>query len=128
MLIKICALSLVCTAAYLILSALGAQISFGAKLASTVLIGGALAVMAEPVIAEILSFSKDHEELGRYAGTVLRAVGIAVLSRLCADICRDCGESTLASGVEIALRLEILVLCIPLVREIIGAAFEMMDF
>lgn len=128
MLIKICALSLVCAAAYLILSALGSQISFGAKLASTVLIGGALAVMAEPVISEILSFSKAHEELGRYAGTVLRAVGIAVLSRLCADICRDCGESTLASGVEIALRLEILVLCIPLVREIIGAAFEMMDF
>ena len=49
-----------------------------------------------------------------------------LLSKLCADVCRDMGENTVGGGIELGGRLAILSLCIPLIGELMGYARELM--
>ena len=53
---------------------------------------------------------------------LLRGLGVALLTQICTDVCRQSGEATLANGVEMAGKAELLLLCLPLLRELIEAA------
>ena len=62
-----------------------------------------------------------------YLDIMLRALGIALISQITSGICRDCGEESVAGAVEFATKLEILVLCIPLISRIIEYAGEIVS-
>lgn len=53
-------------------------------------------------------------------GVMLKGLGVALLSRFCSDICRDCGEQTLASGVESVGRIVIFSLSLPMLMDILA--------
>lgn len=61
-----------------------------------------------------------------YVATMLKGLGVAFISEICAGICRDFGKSTLADGVELAGKLEIILLCVPMITEIVGTASELL--
>ena len=52
----------------------------------------------------------------------VKALGITYLTSSAADLCRSLGESSVASAVETAGRAEILLLCVPLLRELVDLA------
>ena len=54
-----------------------------------------------------------------YGTLMLKSLGIGLVVRLTGDICRDSGEEALASGVEMAGKIEILLLCLPLLQELL---------
>lgn len=56
---------------------------------------------------------------GDIRSTVLRAVGIALIAELGAQLCRDAGESALAGRVALIERLSILALCAPLLSRLV---------
>lgn len=60
-------------------------------------------------------------------GVMLKALGIALLARICSDICRDCGESGLAFGVESVAGVVIFSLSLPVLAEILGFASELLS-
>ena len=66
------------------------------------------------------------EERSRYATILLKALGIAFLTHYTAELCRECGEGGLAGGVETVGRIEILLLCIPLMEEILFTAEQLL--
>ena len=49
-----------------------------------------------------------------YVATMLKGLGVAFISEICAGICRDFGKNTLADGVDLAGKLEIILLCVPM--------------
>ncbi len=49
-----------------------------------------------------------------YVLILMKALGICIVSQLSADCCRDCGESALASQIEIIARISLLVISLPL--------------
>ena len=59
-------------------------------------------------------------------GVMLKGLGVALLGRFCADICRDCGEQTLASGVESVGRIVIFSLSLPMLSDILSLAGEIL--
>ena len=61
----------------------------------------------------------DTCSFGDYFKVMLKGLGIAYLSCIGADMCRDCGENQLANRIELAAKTEILVLSLPLVKELI---------
>ena len=61
---------------------------------------------------------------GVFAEAVLRAVGL--IAEFCAAFCRDLGENTVAEGVLLFGKLEILVLALPLVDELIEIVGELL--
>jgi stage III sporulation protein AD len=58
---------------------------------------------------------------------MLKAAGVAVVSRFCADVCRDCGESSLASGVESVGRAVMIAMCIPIVADVLKLAADVLE-
>ena len=57
---------------------------------------------------------------------LIKALGIAFLTEVASGICRDGGEASLATWVETAGKLEILILSLPLVEHILDAAKELL--
>lgn len=95
------------------------------RLATTVLFAGAVLSLASPLVAFLREMSATAG-VATYAVFLLKALGIAVLTQCAADICRDAGESGIAGGVELAGKAEILLLCLPLIGEILATANKLL--
>ncbi len=54
----------------------------------------------------------------------LKALGIAYISGFVADSCRDCGQSSLAGVSELAGRVAIFILSVPLLENVLKAALK----
>lgn len=61
-----------------------------------------------------------------YLTTVFKILGIAYLASFCSEICRDSGESNIASKVEFAGKILILVLAIPILMGVLNAILKLM--
>ena len=62
------------------------------------------------------------------AGPLLRALGIATICELTAIFCQDLGEQSIAEGVRLFGRLEILILSLPLLDKVLDIAKELLEF
>ena len=58
-----------------------------------------------------------------HADTILRALGITYLTCTASDICKSAGEAAVGNYIELAGRIEILLLCLPLFRDLTNLAF-----
>lgn len=123
--IKVCFFAVICIAASVTLRQLRPEFPAFLRIASVVAIGSLAVSVILPIVTYLASLF-DGDTIGNYGGMVLKALGTAFLVQICADICRDSGEGSLASGVELIGKLEILLLCIPLLEDILGSVREVM--
>lgn len=56
---------------------------------------------------------------------VLKTLGISILSRITAELCRDAGESGLAAAVEVAGGACALLVCLPLFEAVLGVVLDL---
>ncbi len=96
------------------------------RIAIILLFGTALLTAAEPLLQTVQGLTVG-KELGVSIEPLFKAVGIAVLTESCADICRESGESGIAKGVELAGKVEILLLCIPLINQILDMTRTLLE-
>ena len=97
------------------------------RLGASVLLVGAALLLYAPVLSRVRTlFSQTGA--GEYADLVLRALGIALICELTAIFCRDLGENSLADGVQLFGKLEILVLSLPLVDKVLEMAKELLQY
>ena len=89
------------------------------KLALSAVFLGAAVGSAIPLF-EYLSGLIDKSPLSSFRGLLFSAFGAALLCHLTAEICRECGEGGVAGFAELAGKIEILILCLPLVKEILS--------
>ena len=61
----------------------------------------------------------NTNDYGDYFKVMLKGLGVAYLSGIGADLCRDCGEQQLAGRIEFAAKAEILIIAFPLVRGLV---------
>lgn len=57
---------------------------------------------------------------------VLKTLGISILSRIAAELCRDAGESGLAAAVEVAGGACALLVCLPLFEAVLGLILDLL--
>lgn len=75
--------------------------------------------LGAPLLAEIRSlFERAGIELA-YVSILLRTLAAALVTRSCADLCRDGGSQALASAVETAGAVAALVIALPLLRAVV---------
>ncbi len=58
---------------------------------------------------------------------MIKSLGIALVGRICADICKECGEGGLAQGVELVSGAVIFSLSLPILSEILGFASDVLS-
>lgn len=80
-----------------------------------------------PVIEQINSFVSSAEIDSTYAPVLIKTVGICFLCQFTADSCRDCGQSSLASKVELASKISIIVTALPLFENILNTAVGLIE-
>lgn len=125
-LIRACAIALICAVGALILKGINSQSVSALRVCGVAAVFGMAAVAAGAIFSQTAELI-DMSEVGEYTILMLKALGLALLSGIGADICRDCGESTVATGVETVGNLAILSLCIPLFSELIGYAQTLLE-
>lgn len=57
---------------------------------------------------------------GEYFSVMLKGLGVALLTQMGSELCRDSGEELLASRIEFAGKIEILLISLPLVKSLIA--------
>lgn len=81
-------------------------------------------------ISPFISFLKDVADgsgVAEYFRLMIKALAISLCCRMSADICRDCGEASLASRVELAGKVSIVVTSIPIVEQLFDIAKDLMQ-
>ena len=91
-----------------------------------------LATLYLTVINEIGSVfsafaSLGGERLSEYTKEVVKLVGVGYVYGISSDICSELGESGLASALNIAGRVEIIVIILPFVKRIIELVGELVS-
>ena len=119
--LRICGGALLCVVAIVVLRQLGRDGALSLQWTGIVLLAGAGLIMLQP----LLSFAGElaaSSGIGETASLLLRALGVAMLTQLCADLCRQSGEGTIATGVETAGRAQLLLMALPKLQELLAAA------
>ena len=125
--VQIAGLALLCVALILCLKEMRASLAFPARLAAAILLFGAALALYIPVLERIRALFALSGAVD-FATPILSAAGIALICELTASFCRDLGENTVANGVLLFGKLEILVLCLPLVDDVLEIAKELLKF
>ena len=97
------------------------------RMAVTVVSMGIILSMAGTVITYVTDLTEGTGALdGATWSLLLKALGIAFLTETAASICRDSGEASLAGWVEMAGKLEILLLAFPLIRTVLDTVASLL--
>jgi stage III sporulation protein AD len=90
----------------------------------TIASGVLLFIMVLPELAYAVGVFTQLSELMdggfRYVGLVLRVIGVAYMAELGASVCTDAGESAIAAKIDLAGRLIIIVMAMPIVIDIVS--------
>lgn len=55
---------------------------------------------------------------GDYIAALIKSLGIAIITQIAADICRDGSNTALADKIELGGKVVILIICIPMIKSI----------
>ncbi len=120
--LKICGVAILAAVAVSVLGAIAPSsggLITALRAAGTVLALGGVVMLIFSVLESLSALTEDVAE--EYISVMVRGLGICVLCRVCSDICRDCGQVTLASAVESAGKVGMILLAMPTVIKMINA-------
>lgn len=90
------------------------------RVACALLFLGGILSMTATVLSYVTELAEGTGALdGETWQILLKALGVAFLTEVAASICRDSGEGGLAGWVELAGKLELLLLAFPLIRMVL---------
>ena len=115
---EICAMGLAVTLILVVVRGGNPAFDLPMKRATVILFASLLLSLASPLFT-YLQRLMETTAVKPYAEILLRALGVAALTEVAGGICRECKEGTVGIFVELAGRLEILILCLPLMEEIL---------
>ena len=123
---KVCALSVLCAVVGAVIGGISGSMSRVIKLAGLALVLGAGMGILGEVITSVVHISTGFDA-DEYFSVLLKGLAIATLCRVCCDVCHDCGETTVASAVESAGKLSLVLLALPLVSKLCDVAKELLQ-
>ncbi len=118
MIVKVLGLTVIALAVSLVLK------DTGNRVVPLILFSAGLLILALCFdgISDVLKYCYDicsNSSYGDYFKVMLKGLGIAYITEIGADLCRDCGEGQLGSRIELAGKAEVLVIAFPLVKSLI---------
>ena len=125
--LKIAGVVLLSVLAYLLLKKERVELAFMIELGVTVL----LLVMLLPLLEEIMDTIYDLFDSAAldkvYVQIPVKCVGIAILTKLLCELCRDAGENALAVKVELSAKILMLIQALPLFKELFVLIRELLE-
>lgn len=102
-----------------VLKAQRPEIALQVSIVTGLLIFIIVIVKLSAVIDFIQTFSKKADIDSTYIAILLKIVGIAYIAEFGAEVCKDAGESSIASKIELAGKVTIVILAVPIVSSLL---------
>lgn len=123
--LRLCGGALLCAVAILLLKSAGGTV-LPLQWTGTIVLTGAALLMLSPVITWLGELCKG-QGVSELATLMIKGLGVAMLTQFCADLCRQSGEAALAGSVELAGKAELLLLCLPMLHDLVELAQGMLE-
>lgn len=123
--LKLCGGALICAIAVLLIKSAGG-VTLPLQWTGTVALVGASLLMLSPVLAWVEELCAQNG-MGELCALLLKGLGVAMLTQICAEMCRQSGEGVLAGGVEMAGKAELLLLCLPYLKRLVDTAEQLLE-
>ena len=124
--IKLCGIAVIGVCAALIMRAAKSELAMPVGVITGIIILASAISSMYPIVAFAEGLSRENS-YSLYFSTVLNALGIGIAAHTAADICRDSGEGAVASKLEFAAKVGILLLGLPVVREILSLTQKILE-
>lgn len=124
--IQIVGIGLVATVLIIILRKQKPEIAVQVSIMTGVVIFMLLASKLSAVIDLLEDYADKAQIKPIYFTTVLKITGIAYIAEFGAEICKDAGEGSIASKIELAGKVIIVVLAAPIITSLLDLIIEVM--
>ena len=124
-LIKAAALAIAGAVLSLLLKRNAPELALALSIAISILAAG-LAMELVSQFREIIVLARDQTGLSpAIVSPVLKCVGVGIVTRLAADLCKDAGQGAIASAVELCGAACAMVTAMPLIRSLLQMISEL---
>ncbi len=93
--------------------------------------GLVILLLLVPEISLIMEYINEIAQVGEidlsYGKTIVKALGICIVTQLASDTCRDCGQSSIASKIELGGKVSVLAVSIPIFVSLIETVQELIN-
>ena len=98
-----------------------------AALGCGMLLFGMILLRLEPLLDAVEQIGARLAIDQRYAQAVIKALGICYVVQLASDTCRDAGQSALAGKVELAGKVAVALVALPLFQQLLELALSLIE-
>lgn len=112
--VSVAGICIIATVLCKLFSSAGSEYSLYVKIAAAAALMSALILFISPIAETVRSIYERAGADEEYLTILFKALGICYITQFACDICRDSGESTLASQAELAGKLSLLIIALPL--------------
>lgn len=125
-LIQIVGIGIIATVIIIILRVQRPEIAVQASIATGLVIFMLLASKLSAVMELLDNYADKADIKPIYFTTVLKITGIAYIAEFGAEVCKDAGENAIASKIELAGKVTIVVLAVPIVTSLLDIILRVM--
>ncbi|CDO01924.1 stage III sporulation protein AD [Oceanobacillus picturae] len=119
--VQIVTLGIVASILYIILKEINSSIAFFVILITGIIIFFSVIQQISSIFQLIQSLGTKANVEGMYMDTILKIIGIAYIAELGAGITKDAGLGSVAAKIELAGKIFILLLAVPIISAVIEA-------
>ena len=124
--IKILGVAIVGTISALILKEYKPQLAIVTAMATAVILFLMILSQVEYVLSIVTMTANGININAEYIAAIFKMIGISYLSQFGSEICRDAGQNAIASKVELAGKIMIVALSVPILMELMNLLVGLM--
>ncbi len=118
--IAFCGLALAACSLIVVIRQYKPEYALPVSIAAAVVLLSYLLLNSEPIIGSINRLSQMLGDASQYVSILLKALGICLIAQLSSDICRDCGENSLAGRIETGGKIAVLIIALPIFEDVLS--------
>lgn len=112
--IPICGICVIASVLCSLFGSLGKEYSVYIKLAAGAAVLSIIILYISPIAEAVYMLYEKAGADEEYLGILFKALGICYITQFASDICKDCGENSLAVQSELAGKVALMLLALPL--------------
>lgn len=124
--LQIVGLGIVATILIIVLKAQKPEIAVQVSIITGVVVFLLIASKLSAVVDLINDYARKANIDMAYLAILLKIIGIAYIAEFGAEVCRDAGESSIASKIELAGKVIIVVLAVPIITSLLELIIKIM--
>ena len=122
--LKICAAAILAVICFTVVKRVNQGFDMPLRLAAAAVFFGVVLSVSLPLFSYVSDLVLESG-LGEWQGVLFGAFGVALMTHITAELCRECGEGSIGGYVELAGKLEIVAISLPIAADLLNLAREL---